>query len=41
MGGAEGPGLVPSVVFKLAEIWGRSMEEAAVQISLNSERFLG
>ena len=40
LGGAEGPGLVPSVAFKLAEVWGRSLDEAVEQLSLNAENFL-
>jgi len=40
LGGAEGPGLVPSVAFKLAELWGKSLEEAVLQLSLNAERYL-
>jgi TatD DNase family protein len=39
LGGAEGPGLVPSVAFKLAELWGKSLDEAAVQLSLNAEGY--
>ena len=41
LGGAEGPGLVPSVAFKLAEAWGKSLDEAVQQLSLNAESFLG
>ncbi len=40
LGGAEGPGLVPSVAFKLAELWGKSLDEAALQLSLNAESYL-
>jgi TatD DNase family protein len=40
LGGAEGPGLIPSVAFKLAELWGKSLEEAIRQVSLNIERYL-
>jgi TatD DNase family protein len=39
LGGAEGPGLVPSVAFKLAELWGKSLDEAAAQLSLNAESY--
>jgi TatD DNase family protein len=39
LGGAEGPGLVPSVAFKLAEAWGKSFDEAVQQLSLNEHRF--
>ena len=41
LGGAEGPGLIPSVAFKLAEIWGMSYGEAVAQLWLNAERYLG
>jgi len=41
LGGSEGPGLVPSVAFKLAETWGRSFEEAVLQLELNADRYLG
>jgi TatD DNase family protein len=41
LGGAEGPGLVPSVAFKLAELWGRSLDETVEQLSLNAESYLG
>jgi TatD DNase family protein len=40
LGGAEGPGLVPSVAFKLAELWGKSLDEAAAQLSLNADSYL-
>jgi TatD DNase family protein len=39
LGGAEGPSLVPSVAFKLAEAWGKSFLEAAQRLSLNEKRF--
>ncbi len=39
LGGAEGPGLIPSVAFKLAEIWGKGLEEAVAQLWLNAERY--
>jgi TatD DNase family protein len=41
LGGAEGPGLIPSVAFKLAEVWGKSLDEAVLQLSLNERRFFG
>jgi TatD DNase family protein len=41
LGGAEGPGLIPSVAFMLAEIWGKSVDEAVLQLSLNADRYLG
>jgi TatD DNase family protein len=41
LGGAGGPGLAPSVAFKLAELWGKSLDEAFLQLSLNAESYLG
>jgi len=41
LGGAGGPGLVPSVAFMLAELWGKSLDETAVQLSLNEKGYLG
>lgn len=41
LGGAEGPGLVPSVAFKLAEVWRLSLDEAVARLSLNTEQYLG
>jgi len=41
LGGAGGPGLVPSVAFRLAELWGKSLDEAFLQLSLNSKGYLG
>jgi TatD DNase family protein len=41
LGGAGGPGLVPSVAFKLAELWGKGLDEAFLQLSLNSKSYLG
>jgi len=41
LGGADGPGLAPSVAFRLAELWGRSFDEAAVRLSLNAKGYLG
>ncbi len=38
---ARGPVLVPSVVFRLAEIWGVSFEEARLITTRNATRFLG
>jgi TatD DNase family protein len=40
LGGAEGPGLIPSVALKLAELWGKSLDEAALQLSQNAESYL-
>ena len=39
--GAQGPSLVPSVVFKLAETWGMEFEEAREVLLGNAIRFLG
>jgi TatD DNase family protein len=41
LGGVHGPHLVPSVVFKLAELWGSTFEEARTTTSRNALRFLG
>jgi TatD DNase family protein len=41
LGGAGGPGLIPSVAFKLAELWGKSFDDAVHQLSLNERRFFG
>ena len=40
LGGVKGPSLVPSVVFKLAELWGGGFEEARVRVAGNAGRFL-
>jgi Tat protein secretion system quality control protein TatD with DNase activity len=41
LGGAHGPSLIPSVVFKLAELWRMSFEEAREIVCQNAYRFLG
>ena len=41
LGGIRGPSLVPSVVFKLAELWGVQFEDARATLAGNSRRFLG
>ena len=41
LGGAEGPGLIPSVAFKLGEVWGKSFDEVVLQLSLNERRLFG
>ena len=41
LGGTHGPSLVPSIAFKLAEIWKTSFEEAAETLAENAERFSG
>jgi TatD DNase family protein len=40
LGGVEGPGLIPSVVFKLAELWGEDFGSTALQIESNGRAFL-
>ena len=39
--GARGPTLVPSVVFKLAQLWGTRFEEARASVVEGASRFLG
>jgi len=41
LGGVGGPGLVPSVAFKLAELWREGLDEAVAQLSLNAKRCFG
>ena len=41
LGGVHGPSLVPSVVFKLSELWGQGFEETRGVVTVNSMRFLG
>jgi len=41
LGGARGSWLVPSVLFRLAEVWGMGFEETRETIFRNSLRFLG
>ena len=41
LGGAHGPHLIPSVVFKLAQLWRLSFEDARVALAGNAIRFLG
>lgn len=41
LGGAHGPSLIPSVVFKLADLWGFSFEEAREMTTENALRYLG
>jgi Tat protein secretion system quality control protein TatD with DNase activity len=41
LGEAAGPSLIPSVVFKLAELWGVSFDEAREITVRNAARFLG
>ena len=41
LGGVHGPSLVPSVVFKLAELWGQGFDETRSTLSGNAMRYLG
>ena len=41
LGGVHGPSLVPSVVFKLSEVWGLGFEETRATLAGNAMRFLG
>lgn len=41
LGRAKGPSLVPSVVFKLADLWGLGYDGVKASIARNSARFLG
>lgn len=41
LGGAGGPGVAPSVAFRLSELWGRGFEEALAQLSSNADAYLG
>jgi TatD DNase family protein len=41
LGGIHGPSLIPSVVFKLAELWGHTFEETRILTAENALRYLG
>ena len=41
LGTARGPALIPSVVFKLSEVWGLPFEDARAAVSRNAMAFLG
>jgi TatD DNase family protein len=41
LGGVHGPSLIPSVVFKLAELWGSTFEETEELTARNAMRYLG
>lgn len=41
LGRVKGPSLVPSVVFKIADLWGLGFDEVKASIARNSARFLG
>ena len=40
LGGVHGPSLVPSVVFKLSELWGQRFEDTRMALTGNAMRFL-
>jgi len=41
LGGVHGPSLVPSVVFKLSELWGEGFDDTRETLAGNAMRFLG
>lgn len=41
LGGVEGPGLAPSVAFRLGELWGTGFDGALAQLSANADAYLG
>ncbi len=41
LGGVHGPSLLPSVVFRLAELWGSRFETVREKVTANALRFLG
>jgi len=41
LGGVRGPSLVPSVVFKISELWGERFEDTREALVGNARRFLG
>ena len=41
LGGVHGPSLVPSVVFKLSELWGQGFDDTRATLTGNAIRFLG
>jgi TatD DNase family protein len=41
LGGVHGTSLIPSVVFKLAELWGHAFDETRILTAENALRFLG
>jgi TatD DNase family protein len=41
LGGVSGPSLIPSVAFKLSEIWGKSYDETTLQLDLSLGKYLG
>jgi len=41
LGGAEGPSLIPTVVFKLGELWRLTFSEAEERVLVNGIKYLG
>ena len=41
LGGVHGPSLIPSVVFKLSELWGQGFDETRATLTGNAMRYLG
>lgn len=41
LGGVHGPSLVPSVIYKLSELWGRQFDDAMAATTGNAMRFMG
>jgi len=41
LGGVRGPELIPSVVFRLSEVWGERFEDTREVLAGNASRFLG
>jgi TatD DNase family protein len=41
LGGVHGPSLIPSVVFRLSELWGERFEDTRAALAGNAMRFLG
>ncbi len=41
LGGASGPSLIPSVVFRIAEIWGTTFQECSTELLANGLAYLG
>ncbi|HEV2226626.1 MAG TPA: TatD family hydrolase [Nitrososphaerales archaeon] len=41
LGGVHGPSLIPSVVFRLSEVWGYTFEETRILTAENALKYLG
>jgi TatD DNase family protein len=41
LGGVHGPSLIPSVLFKIAELWGKPFKDTQEVVSANTLRYLG